>query len=97
MDLLEHEVVILALLSRHRIPGDLLKFALHGLALERLHLKTVATDDRHLSRVQEGHLSGVFKNGGGVGGGIHLSPAPPAHDPPRRLPPAGGCKTYISG
>jgi hypothetical protein len=79
MDLLLHEVPVLALLGSHGIPGDRVNLRLYRIAVERLHTDVAAGDHRHLPRLEEYDAAGMLHDGWCVAGDVVLAVTEPDH------------------
>ena len=85
--LLEHEMVVAALLDLGQGQGDLLHLLHHLLVPDGLDGAGILGDAGDLVVVQIDHLPGVLHQGGGVGGDEVLALAQPDHE---RAAAAGG-------
>ncbi len=85
VDLLEHEVPIAALLRHDRVPEDLDRVALDGLALERRELDAARRHHRHLVVLEDHDVARVREDRRDVGGDEHLAAAEPDDHAPRSL------------
>ncbi len=72
-DLLEHEVLVAALLGGRHVPGDLHDVARDRRAVVRRQLVTVASDDDELALLQDDLFARVGQNRGRIRGDEHLA------------------------
>src|SRR5271165_5338520 len=68
IDFLEHEVLEAAFFRHDRVPGDMLHFALDGLAVEIGNPHTVLRDDREVAVGEKEKIARVRQQRGHVGG-----------------------------